>query len=94
MTIAEMSIRELSLSGEGLEKNDIIRIRDKKRKKTRGIFVSQRYSTSVEKFLVKKMAQEKKERQKNIKKFMSFAGMMSGAFGEQTIQEIKGNMKI
>jgi len=94
MIIKEMSIRELSLSGADLENFDIVAIRDKKRNKDRGYFISHKYAREVEKFIQQKKRLKEKETQAKIKKLMSFAGMISdSSLKNATIQSIKGSRK-
>jgi sporulation protein YlmC with PRC-barrel domain len=91
MTIAEMSIREALLAGEKLEEPDLIRLKDKKRKKYRGIFVPARHMKKIENIILQ---EEEEERQKKLDKLMEFAGMATGVFRNKSFQELKGERKI
>lgn len=91
MTVIEMSVRELALAGKNLEEADYVKIKDKKQKKYRGVFIPARHIARLEKTFIKDI---EKEKQKKIDEMMQFAGMASGLFGEKTIQEIKSEMNV
>lgn len=86
MTTTKISIRELSRKGKDLSKYDFVDIEDKKSNQYRGVFISPQHAEDVKKFLENKLNKEKKER---LERIMKFSGMVSGEFGDETIQSIK-----
>lgn len=85
MTTTTLSIRDL-VREKNLTKYDFVDIEDKKTKDYKGVFVSYRHADEVKKFLA-----EKKRKRKE--RMMSFAGMATGLFGDETVQSIKAKMK-
>ncbi len=81
-----MSIRELTRSGSKIADYDYIDIEDRKSHEYKGVLISAKYADDVKAFLEKKIA---KEKQKKLDEIMQFAGILSGATENMSVQEIK-----
>ncbi len=68
---AVVGIRELSQKLSELEKYDYIEVEDKKTKKPKGIFISDKYAKEFKEFLEQK---KKKEIEKKLEELKKFAG--------------------
>lgn len=85
MTIATMPFRELrrgKIATEG-----IVRLIDKKSKKSKGLFVPPALENEVLGFLAQ-MADSKK--QERLKALESISGSMTGLIGDESFKELKG----
>lgn len=82
----KMSIRELTRSGSKIADYDYIDIEDRKSHEYKGVLISAKYADDVKAFLEKKIA---KEKQKKLDEIMQFAGILSGATENMSVQEIK-----
>ncbi len=67
----KIGVRELARNVKILDEYDLIEIEDKKSKKRKGIFVSDKYADEIKRFIE---AKERKKREDRLKKIMKFAG--------------------
>ncbi len=87
---AKIGIREFSRKVNNLELYDYIEVVDKKTKKSKGIFVSEKYAEVVKDFL-ENIIKEKKLKELN--EIMKFKGILSGDTKNLKFKELK-EMKI
>ena len=81
-----VGIRELVRDTSILDRYDMIEIEDKKTKKPKGLYVSQKYAEDVKKMIEQKEQEEQKRRKE---RFMRYAGMLSGVTQEKDIGALK-----
>ena len=84
MTIT-IGIRDLIRKTKILEEYDYVDVEDKRSHTYKGLFVSPKYADELKVYLKKKNREEKR---KAISAVMQFAGVVTGEFGEKSIQEL------
>ncbi len=83
---AVFSVRELTRNSGDLSDYDYVEIEDKKSKKRRGLFVSEKYADEVKAFIDRKK-QLDAEKQKEL--LLQHAGIGTGDIGEKSFRELK-----
>ncbi len=68
---AKIDIRELSRNSSVLDKYDYVEIEDKKSKKLKGAFISNKLLKDVKEYILQK---EQEKKQKELNEIMQFAG--------------------
>ena len=86
MTMKTMGIRDLIRESKTIG-DEVVKIQNKKTGEYLGIFIPPQYSERVEKLIIK-------ERDRKLKRIMSFAGMADGLFPKEkkAVQKIKSQM--
>ncbi len=82
----KIGIRELARNIKILDEYDLIEIEDKKSKKSKGIFVSNKYAEEIKKLIEEK---EKKEKEAKLDRILQFAGILEGEIPDVSHQELK-----
>ncbi len=86
----KVGIRDVMRNFKILEQYDIVEIEDKKTKKLKGLFISEKWAKEL-KDNIEKMIEQK--RQEEVKEIMKFAGMFDGEIGNLSSQEIKAKKR-
>ncbi len=84
--IEKVGIREVMRNFKILEKYDMVEIEDKKTKKLKGLFISEKWAKEL-KNSIEKLIKEKK--QKELDEIMQFAGIADGDTQNLSAKEIR-----
>ena len=90
-TSIKIGIRDLVRNTNILEKYDYIEIEDKKTRKSKGLFISDKYADEIKKFLDEKISKEKQEKLNRLMKFAG-KGEIYERFNTLTSREIRENV--
>ncbi|WP_187646870.1 hypothetical protein [Nitrosophilus labii] len=92
----KIGIRELARNIKILDEYDLIEIEDKKTKKSKGIFVSNKYADEIKKLIEEKEKREKEERLKRILKFAGSIEMEEDLVDKDiyTLREVAAKRKV
>ncbi len=92
----KIGIRELARNIKILDEYDLIEIEDKKTKKSKGIFVSNKYADEIKKLIEEKEKREKEERLKRILKFAGSIEMEKDLLDKDiyTLREVAAKRKV
>jgi DNA-binding transcriptional regulator YhcF (GntR family) len=86
----KVGIRDVMRNFKILEQYDMVEIEDKKTKKLKGLFISERWAKEL-KESIEKLIEKKK--QEDVDEIMKFSGMFDGEIGNLTSQEIKAKKR-
>lgn len=84
--IEKVGIRDVMRNFKILEKYDMVEIEDKKTKKLKGLFISEKWAKEL-KSSIEKLIKEKK--QKELDEIMQFAGIADGDTQNLSAKEIR-----
>ncbi len=82
----KIGVRELARNIKILDEYDLIEIEDKKSKKSKGIFVSNKYADEIKKLIEEK---EKKEKERKLNRILQFAGILEGEIPDVPYSQLR-----